>query len=98
LGFDGIQSLEPTAGVDIFSLFERYRNRICFIGNLDVSNLLSFGTPLEVKKYVNHLMRHARKYGCSLIISPTQQILSSVKPENVNKMIQTAKNGDHFEK
>lgn len=91
IGFDGIQSLEPTAGVDIFSLFEKHRNRICFIGNLDVSNLLSFGTPSEVKIYMNQLITQAKKYGCSLVISPTQQILSSVKPENVNAMIQTAK-------
>ena len=96
LGFDGIQSLEPTAGVDIFSLFEQYRNRICFIGNLDVSNLLSFGTPSEVKKYVDRLITQARKYGSSLVISPTQQILSSVQPENVNKMIQTAKEHESF--
>jgi uroporphyrinogen decarboxylase len=42
LGFDAVQSLEPSAGVDIFNLFKKFQNQICFIGNLDMS-LLSFG-------------------------------------------------------
>ncbi|UCD00699.1 MAG: hypothetical protein JSV23_07350 [Promethearchaeota archaeon] len=90
LGFDAIQSLESNAGVDIFSLFKKYQNQICFIGNLDIS-LLSFGTPLEVKNYVKNLIIMAKKNNCSLVVSPTQQINSKCKPKNINAMIKTTK-------
>lgn len=90
LGFDAVQSLEPNAGVDIFSLFKKYNNQICFIGNLDI-NLLSFGTPQQVKDYVIRLIKKAQKYNCSLVVSPTQQINSKCKLKNINTMIQITK-------
>ena len=88
LGFDAIQSLEPNAGVDIFSLFKRFQNEICFIGNLDIS-LLSFGTPQQVEKYVTKLIKKSRETMSPLIISPTQQINSKVNPKNIKTMIET---------
>ncbi|MFX1328835.1 MAG: uroporphyrinogen decarboxylase family protein [Promethearchaeota archaeon] len=91
LGFDGIQSLEPNAGVDIFSLFKKFQNQICFIGNIDIS-FLSFGTPLQIKDYVIKLIKKARKYNCYLIVSPAQQINSTCVPENINAMIETTIN------
>jgi len=90
LGFDGVQSLEPSAGVDIFSLFKKYTNQICFIGNIDVSELI-FGTPDQVKNYLKELIKKARKYNSLLIVSPTQQINAKVKPENIKAMIDTTK-------
>jgi hypothetical protein len=47
LGFDAIQSLEPDAGVDIFKLFEQFKDQICFIGNVS-NTLLTYGTPQDV--------------------------------------------------
>ena len=90
LGFDAVQSLEPNAGVNIFALFKKYQNNICFIGNVDIS-LLAFGTLQQVKDYVNSLISKANKYNCSLVVSPTQQINTKCKPENVNGMIETTK-------
>ncbi|MFX1277375.1 MAG: uroporphyrinogen decarboxylase family protein [Promethearchaeota archaeon] len=90
LGFDAIQSLESNAGVNIFSLFKKFKNRIGFIGNLDIS-LLSFGIPLQVKSYVVKLIENARKNNCSLAVSPTQQINSKCQVENINAMIETTK-------
>jgi len=90
LGFDAVQSLEPSSGVDIFSLFKKFQNQICFIGNLDMS-LLSFGTPQQVRNYVIKLIKSSKKFNCSLVISPTQQINLKCKPENINAMIQSTK-------
>ncbi|MFX0003596.1 MAG: uroporphyrinogen decarboxylase family protein [Promethearchaeota archaeon] len=90
LGLDGVQSLEPNAGVDIFSLFKKYGNKICFIGNLDIS-LLSFGTPQEVKTYTTKLITKAKENYCSLIVSPSQQINKKCKPININTMIEMTK-------
>ena len=90
LGFDAVQSLEPNSGVDIFTLFKKFQNQICFIGNLDIS-LLSFGTPQQVRNYVIKLIQKSKKYNCSLVISPTQQINLKCKPKNINAMIETTK-------
>jgi len=91
LGFDGVQSLEPNAGVDIFTLFKKFQNQICFIGNIDIS-FLSFGTPVQVKDYIVKLIKKAKKYNCQLVVSPTQQINSTCIPENINAMIETTIN------
>ncbi|MFW9989346.1 MAG: uroporphyrinogen decarboxylase family protein [Candidatus Odinarchaeota archaeon] len=90
LGFDGVQSLEPNSGVDIFSLFKKYKDQICFIGNLDIS-LLSFGTPEQVRNYVIKLIKKSKKFNCFLAISPTQQINQHCTPKNINAMIETTK-------
>ncbi|MFW9998797.1 MAG: uroporphyrinogen decarboxylase family protein [Candidatus Hodarchaeota archaeon] len=90
LNFDAVQGLEPNAGVDIFPLFKRFKSNICIIGNLDMS-LLTFGSPEEVNNYTIKLITKARKYNCSLVVSPSQQINSKCKPENVNAMIETTK-------
>ena len=91
LQFDAIQSLEPTAGVDIFALFKKFKNQICFIGNLDIT-LLSFGSLQQVKAYVNKLIKKATESKSPLIVSPTHQITTHNKPENIKIMIETAQN------
>ena len=90
LEFDGVQSLEPNSGVDIFALFKKFKNQICFIGNLDIS-LLSFGTSQQVRNYIIKLKKTAKKYSCYLVISPTQQINQKCNPKNINAMIETTK-------
>ena len=92
LGFDGLQSLEPNAGVDIFSLFQQYNSQICFIGNLDVSTLLYYGTPSQIIDYVNHLIIKSRESCSPLIISPTQQISIHIDPANIRALIDATKN------
>ncbi|MBY8982971.1 MAG: hypothetical protein KGD57_08485, partial [Candidatus Lokiarchaeota archaeon] len=91
IGFDGLQSIEPNAGNNIFNLFKDFRDKICFIGNLDNGKYLTFGTISEVKLYVENLIKKSRKYNSSLVVSPTQQINSIVRPENVRTMIKTTK-------
>ncbi|MBD3194221.1 MAG: hypothetical protein GF317_04145 [Candidatus Lokiarchaeota archaeon] len=91
IGFDAVQSLESNAGVDIFSLFRKIGNKICFIGNLDVSTLLTYGTPREVRNYVSNLLKSASKYDVRLVVSPTQQLHQQVQIQNVKEMISTVK-------
>ncbi|MFX0032026.1 MAG: uroporphyrinogen decarboxylase family protein [Promethearchaeota archaeon] len=94
IGFDAIQSLEPSAGVDIFQLFEKFTDKICFIGNLDISIHLTFGNTSQIKSYILKLIEKAKQNNVSLIVSPTQQINTRVKPENVKAMIETTKTFD----
>jgi len=95
IGFDGVQSIESNAGNNIFDLFKKYNNQICFIGNIDNGKYLTFGKKQQVKHYIDTLIKKSRKYNSSLIISPTQQINSIVQPKNIKTMIQTTKMFSH---
>jgi len=44
-GADAINPLEPTAGMDIAEVKRRYGKKVCLVGNIDCSQLLSYGTP-----------------------------------------------------
>ncbi|MBD3254734.1 MAG: hypothetical protein GF383_06555 [Candidatus Lokiarchaeota archaeon] len=90
LNFDAVQSLEPKAGVNIFKLFKQYQDQICFIGNLDISDLI-FKTPRYITNYVYKLMKNAKISKSRLVVSPTQQINKKVKPSTVKAMIKTVK-------
>ncbi len=46
---DGYLEIDLHAGMDLRRLKARYGERITFYGNLDCGNMLSFGTPEEVR-------------------------------------------------
>ncbi|MCX7002732.1 MAG: hypothetical protein NTV22_05585 [bacterium] len=56
-GFDGLQSLQPSAGMDIRAIKQRYGARLCLMGNLDLDYLLPHGTPEEIEAHVRALAR-----------------------------------------
>jgi hypothetical protein len=89
MGFDAVQSIEPNAGNDIFTLFETYGDEICFIGNIDNGAMLTYAKSSEVRSYVQRLLHSAEESHSRLVISPTQQINEIVKPENVYAMIKS---------
>ncbi|MBD3187683.1 hypothetical protein GF325_12685 [Candidatus Bathyarchaeota archaeon] len=87
-GFDGIQSLEPAAGMDLAHLKEAYGNEVCLIGNLDCSELLPFGKPADVVAATKRCLRVAAKGG-GYILGPTTDITDACKPENIKVMMDT---------
>ena len=42
-GYDAYESIQPTAGMDIGEVKEKYGDGICLLGNVDCSQLLPFG-------------------------------------------------------
>jgi uroporphyrinogen decarboxylase len=44
-GFDGLQCIEPAAGMDIFSIGRTYGSRLCLMGNIDPSLLCGLDNP-----------------------------------------------------
>ncbi|MHA1733676.1 MAG: uroporphyrinogen decarboxylase family protein [Promethearchaeota archaeon] len=46
-GLDAIQSLEPAAGVDLARIKEAHGDKITFVGGMDTTNTMSFGTVEE---------------------------------------------------
>jgi hypothetical protein len=44
-GIDAYQALEVKAGLDVVELKKKYRNRLAFVGNIDVKDVLTGGKP-----------------------------------------------------
>jgi uroporphyrinogen-III decarboxylase len=62
-GFDGIITMEPTAGMDLGKVREQIGHKLVLIGNLDVSYLMVQGTQQEVEDAVKKAIADAAKGG-----------------------------------
>jgi Uroporphyrinogen decarboxylase (URO-D) len=82
-GFDGIQCLEAAAGINIFQIKKQYGTQITLIGNLDVSHLLSFGTPQQVAEQTKILLERL-KPGGRYIFSPCADLFEEISFENLS--------------
>ena len=89
-GFSAVESLEPMAGMNLKHLKEVYGDKLCLIGNIDVSQLLPYGTRDEVVKAVKKCIHDAGEGG-GYILSPCTDITNSCKLENVIEMISATK-------
>ncbi len=89
-GADAIHPLEPIAGMDIGEVKQKYGKQVCLIGNIDCSHVLSEGSEEEVEAAVRECIRKASPGG-GHIISSSNSIHSSVKPENYRRMIEATK-------
>ncbi|MBD3253571.1 MAG: hypothetical protein GF383_00680 [Candidatus Lokiarchaeota archaeon] len=62
-GFDGLQSMEPTAGVDLELVKKKVGDKLCLWGNTDVSHVLVNGTKEEVYNAVKYAIKTAGSGG-----------------------------------
>jgi hypothetical protein len=74
-GLNGIQALEPAAGVDLAHLKETLGDRLCFFGGIDSSAILSFGTPKDIEKEVKRCIKAAGNGG-GYFAGPSHNILN----------------------
>jgi uroporphyrinogen decarboxylase len=89
-GIDGLNPLEPAAGMDLGEVKRRCGRRVCLIGNVDCGRLLSEASPEEVEYAVKECIRQAAPGG-GYILSSSNSIHSAVKPENWSAMIAAAR-------
>jgi len=89
-GIDALNPMEPIAGMDIGEIKDKYGKKVCLIGNIDCSRLLSEGTVEEVEAAVRECIRKA-SLGGGHILSSSNSIHSSVKPENYLAMIEAGR-------
>jgi len=90
IGFDGIHSLEPNAGVDIGRIKEQYGDKLVLMGNIDVTYVLSHAPEYIVEQSVKECIDKAA-YGSGFVLGSCTEILPSSKPENVIRMFETNK-------
>jgi uroporphyrinogen decarboxylase len=85
---DGINPLEPAAGMDIGRVKDYCGDRVAIIGNIDCGELLSRRSEEEVRETVKRTIQTAAPGG-GYLMSSSNSIHSSVKPENYKAMVDT---------
>ena len=80
LGIAGLHPIEKGA-MDIRAMKQRYGNRLCLLGNIDL-NILGMGTPQDVDDEVCALIRDVGPGG-GYIVTSGNSLAGYLKPENV---------------
>lgn len=83
IGVNALHPIQPEA-MDLRYLKEKYGDRLCLIGNIEV-NKLSRGTPGEIRELVKDRIRIATKGG-GYCLGSSNTITNYVKPENYDAM------------
>jgi uroporphyrinogen decarboxylase len=90
VGVDGLNPIEPLAGMHMGEMKRQYGARLCLIGNIDCGHLLPHGTAEEVEAAVMDCIAQAGSGG-GLILSSSNSIHSSVNPANYLAMIKATR-------
>lgn len=88
-GFDGLQSIQPSAGMDIGEVKKRYGDILCLMGNIDLDQVMTFAEPNEVKRVVKETIDIAA-HGGGFILSTCNTLINAIPPENALVMYNTA--------
>lgn len=81
-GIDGLNPIEPLAGMDLGKLKRRYGKRLVLVGGIDCSVLLPLGTPEQIHNAVKEAIRVAAPGG-GFFIGSSSEITPSTPLENV---------------
>jgi hypothetical protein len=87
-GFDGIITMEPTAGMELSKVRKQVGRDLVLIGNLDVSQLLVRGTREEVEDAVKRAIRDAARGGGYVLSAAHSHPF--VDPERLRWMVEAA--------
>lgn len=93
-GFDAVHPLEPTAGMELANVKEMVGDRICIIGNIDVSHILVDGTREEVFEAVRSAIRDAGSGG-GYILGPDHSH-PKVSVERLRWMVEAVEKHGHY--
>lgn len=93
-GFDGIHSLQPSAGMDIEQVKRDFGRDLCLMGNIDLDHVLTFASPDEVEAVVKRTIEAAAPGG-GYILSSCNSLVDAIPPENAIAMYRA---GDKYGK
>jgi uroporphyrinogen decarboxylase len=99
-GFDGLQCIEPAAGMDINDIKQRYGRNLCLMGNMDPSLLTEKGNQIDTETSYDHLrqsvfelMKIADEDG-GFIFGTCSGLFTGMSPEIVQTMYRLANEFD----
>lgn len=81
-GIDGINPIEPLAGMDLKVLKQRYGKNLILVGGIDCSQLLPLGTPDQIRQGVKEAMRSAA-IGGGFFIGSSSEVTPATPLENI---------------
>ena len=87
LGFDGLQSLQPTARMDIARIKEKYGDKLCLWGNIDLNYVMSFAPAEEVRQVVRDTVKAASPGG-GFILSTCNVMIDCIPNENIWALVE----------
>jgi uroporphyrinogen decarboxylase len=90
MGYDGLNPLEPQAGMHLKKVKDYCGDRICLLGNIDCGDLLCSGSEEEVEAAVIQAIEDAAPGG-GYVLCSSNSIHPGVKPENFLAMVRSAK-------
>ena len=86
---DVLNPVQPEA-MDIYMLKRKYGDRIAFWGGISTQKTLPYGTPEDVKRETNEVIRQMSKGG-GYIAAPAQSIQEDVPIENILALLETVR-------
>jgi uroporphyrinogen decarboxylase len=89
-GYDGLNPLEPQAGMALGKVKAYCGDRLCLLGNIDCIDLLPNGTPRQVDAAVLQAIEDAGKGG-GLIICSSNSLHPGVDPDNCIAMFEATR-------
>jgi len=92
-GFQGLQSLQPSAGMDMGEIKRRYGDALCLMGNIDLNYVMTFAPPEEVAEVVRRTIDVAAPGG-GFILSTCNTLIDAIPVENALAMYRTADSYD----
>jgi len=87
---DGLNPIEPVAGMELKKVKEIVGDRICLMGNIDCAHLLPHGSAEDVCCAVRQAISDAGHNG-GFILSSSNSVHSSCNPANLVAMVKACK-------
>jgi uroporphyrinogen decarboxylase len=89
-GLDCLNPIDPLAGMDLQKIKEKYGKKICIMGNVNCAGNLVYGEESDVIEEVKNCIEIGSPGG-GYILSSSNSIHSSVKPNNYIALMDTVK-------
>ena len=88
-GFNGIHPIEPKA-MDSKAVKEKYGDKVCLLGNIEIGEILTMGTPEDVDAEVKEKIQTLAPGG-GYTVGSSNTVAHYVKLENYKAMIQATR-------
>ncbi len=82
-GIDGIDPIDPSAGMDIGAVRRKYGRRLILVGNVGRNHVLRWGTPDQVRQEVRDCLATVGPGGGHILQCGDGQIMPDIPLENV---------------
>jgi uroporphyrinogen decarboxylase len=80
-GIDALHSIDPSAGMNLAEVKDKYGDKIALCGNVDAASSMAYGSPYEVAEEARKCIRDAA-YGGGYFLTTSNCIYKGIPPIN----------------